>query len=80
VVVQAWAGVPCPLTTLESLLRERAGEAGYAGSFVAWWLHRLIFFDAPPWLFTLAYSAFAALVAATWHWCRPRPLRWNGRA
>lgn len=72
VVLQAWAGVLCPLTILENRLRLQAGEAGYSGSFITHWLHRLIFFDAPPWVFTAAYSAFGALVVATWFWGRPR--------
>lgn len=72
VVLQAWAGVLCPLTILENALRLRAGEAGYSGSFITHWLHRLIFFDAAPWVFTVAYSAFGALVLATWYWGRPR--------
>lgn len=71
VVVQAWAGVLCPLTILENALRVRAGEVAYAGSFVAHWLHALIFYDAPGWVFTVAYSGFAAVVAATWYWGRP---------
>lgn len=72
VVLQAWAGVLCPLTILENRLRLQAGEAGYSGSFITHWLHRLIFFDAAPWVFTAAYSAFGALVVATWFWGRPR--------
>ncbi len=71
VVLQAWAGVLCPLTVLENALRQQAGETGYAGSFIAHWLHRLMFFDAPLWVFTLAYTVFAALVALTWYWGRP---------
>jgi hypothetical protein len=76
VVLQAWVGVLCPLTLLENALRLRAGEPAYAESFMAHWLHRLIFFDAPPWVFTVAYTVFAGLVAATWYWGRPvRPDR-----
>jgi len=32
------AGWPCPLTTLENALRERAGVAPYSGSFVGHYL------------------------------------------
>lgn len=66
VVVQAWLGQSCPLTTLESWLRARAGAAGYTSGFLAHWLQRLIFYDAPAWVFTLAYSLFAALVVGAW--------------
>lgn len=69
VAAQAWLGVVCPLTTLESWLRAQAGESGYQASFIEHWLHRLLFFDAPWWVFALAYSAFAVLVAlAWWRW------------
>jgi hypothetical protein len=71
VVLQAWLGVLCPLTVLENTLRRRAGEPGYAGSFIGHWLHQLIFYDAEPWVFTAAYTAFAAAVAATWIYGRP---------
>lgn len=75
VVAQAWLGVVCPLTTWEMALRERAGEAVYAGSFLAHWLGELLYYRAPPWVFALVYSLFALLVVATWVWVRPRPWR-----
>ncbi|MFA7346742.1 MAG: DUF2784 domain-containing protein [Desulfurivibrionaceae bacterium] len=33
-VVIEWADWICPLTPLENFLRERGGEAGYAGGFI----------------------------------------------
>lgn len=79
VVAQAWLGVLCPLTTLEMALRRRAGDAAYAGSFIAHWLEELLYFDAPAWVFTLCYTAFGLLVVASWLWVRPRaPLRRDG--
>jgi hypothetical protein len=71
VVLQAWLGILCPLTILENALRRRAGDVGYAGSFIQHWLHRLIFYDAATWVFTAVYTAFAALVVATWYFGRP---------
>jgi polyferredoxin len=71
VVLQAWLGVLCPLTILENALRRRSGEAAYAGSFIEHWLHRVIYYDAEPWVFTVTYSAFAGVVAATWYFGRP---------
>lgn len=65
VVVEAWAGVVCPLTTLEQALRKRAGESTYSGSFVANAVHDLLFFDLPEWCFTIIYTAFGLLVAST---------------
>lgn len=62
VVAQAWLGELCPLTTLESWLRVQSGAAPYEKSFIAHWVHRLIFFEAPLWAFTAAYTAFGLVV------------------
>lgn len=72
VTLQAWLGAVCPLTTWEMQLRELAGDSVYAGAFVAHWLQQLIYYRAPPWVFVLAYTLFAALVAASWIWVPPR--------
>ena len=72
VVLQAWMGVVCPLTTLENALRHRAGESVYPGSFIAYWVHDLLFVDAPPWVFTMAYSAFGILVVSVLLLAPPR--------
>ncbi len=75
IAAQAWLGELCPLTTLESWFRSRAGAPGYAKSFLEYWLQRAIFYDAPSWVFTLAYSVFAALVLAAWWYFPPRRRR-----
>lgn len=75
VVVQAWLGEVCPLTVLESWLRQQAGAAGYSGGFIQHWVHRVLFYDAPAWVFTLAYTLFGAAVAATWWRFPPRYTR-----
>jgi hypothetical protein len=72
IVAQAWLGKLCPLTTLEAWLRTQAGAPAYQGSFIEHWLQRLIYFDAPAWAFTLAYTVFAVLVAAVWWKYPPR--------
>lgn len=72
VAAQAWWGLVCPLTTLEMWLRHTAGEAAYGGSFVGHWLQRLLYWDAPGWAFTLAYTLFALAVAAAWWRYPPR--------
>ncbi len=72
VVVQALCGVICPLTILENWLRRGAGEATYPGSFVAYWAHHLLFYDAQPWVFTVGYCLFGAAVLATLFFCPPR--------
>jgi hypothetical protein len=72
VVLQAWLGKVCPLTTLESWLRFQSGATGYEQSFLEHWIQRLLFFEAPPWVFSAAYTAFAALVLLTWWRFPPR--------
>jgi len=66
VVLQAWMGLLCPLTVLENELRQRAGRSGYTESFVAHWLHEILFYQAAPWVFTAIYTVFGALVFLVW--------------
>lgn len=73
VVAQSWLGTICPLTIWENVLRQKAGDAVYAGAFVAHWLEALLYYRAPAWVFVLAYTLFGALVVASWFWVRPRP-------
>jgi len=83
VVLQAWLGVICPLTTWEMALREKAGGAVYSGSFVAHWLETLLYYQAPQWVFVVGYTVFGALVTASWFWVPPRRFvgaRANGAA
>jgi Protein of Unknown function (DUF2784) len=76
VASQAWLGQYCPLTTLESWLRIQAGSNAYQGSFIQHWLQRLIYFEAPLWVFAVVYTAFALLVL--WAWWRFPPRRHLG--
>jgi len=78
VVAEAWFGITCPLTTLEAKLRVRGGAPVYGGSgFIEHWLQRLLYYDAPAWVFTLGYTLFALLVVLVW-WRYP-PRRGGGR-
>ena len=77
VVLQPWFGIECPLTTLESTLREQAGQAGYGASFIQDWLYRLLYYRAEPVVFTLLYSLFGAAVVLVW-WFAP-PVRQRPR-
>ena len=72
VVVQSWLGLICPLTTIEMALRSRAGDTVYSGSFLSHWLENILYYQIPPWIFAVSYMAFAAVVAASWFWIRPR--------
>jgi hypothetical protein len=71
VMAESWLGIDCPLTTLEQWLRIRAGQARYDEDFIAHWVGKILFFQAPPWVFTSVYSAFALLVAISWISVRP---------
>jgi Protein of Unknown function (DUF2784) len=64
---EALVGVWCPLTVWEDALRGVHGEKG----FVARWIHRLMFYDLPEWVFTAAYVLFALVVVASWRFVRP---------
>ena len=66
VVAQAWLGITCPLTTLESWLRALSGTATYGEGFIQHWVQRILFYQAPAWVFALAYTLFGLLVAAVW--------------
>jgi Protein of Unknown function (DUF2784) len=69
---QALAGVICPLTTLENYLRMHAGQATYPGAFIGYWAHRLTFYHASPWVFTLGYTLFGLAVLGTFLLAPPR--------
>ena len=62
VVAESWLGITCPLTTWEKQLKEAAGETAYAGDFIAHWVHTVLFYRGPTWVFTLCYSLFALVV------------------
>lgn len=78
VVLQSWLGQICPLTTLEMWLRARAGASTYGGGFIEHWMQRLLYHDAPEWVFVLVYSLFGLLVAASWFYFPP--VSWRHRA
>ena len=66
VAVEAITGTMCPLTVWEDALRGRDTDAG----FIARWVHWVMFYTLPEWVFTLAYVIFALVVAATF-WLVP---------
>lgn len=72
VVAEAWLGIECPLTTLEAWLRLQAGQTVHGQGFIAHWVGRALFYEAPAWVFTLVYTAFGAAVAAAWWRWPPR--------
>jgi hypothetical protein len=62
-------GIACPLTVLEDWLR--TGSLEQQG-FIQRWVSRLLYYELPAWVFTLAYVAFALLVLLTWRLIPPR--------
>lgn len=61
VACEALIGMACPLTLWEDALRGMASDK----SFIARWVHQLMFYSAPEWVFTALYVGFALIVAAT---------------
>jgi hypothetical protein len=62
IAAESVLGIACPLTIWEDRLRGRQIATG----FIERWIDRLLFYEAPAWVFTAAYVAFAALVLLTW--------------
>jgi polyferredoxin len=58
---EALVGMACPLTVWEDMLRGGA----HPESFVGRWLRRLLFYQAPEWVFTSAYAAWAVATLLT---------------
>ena len=73
VCCEALIGTTCPLTIWENMLRAKGGESGYSSDFVGYWLDSLIFYQAPPWMFTTVYLTFGALVLVTFWFV---PMQW----
>ena len=61
VAVEALLGYACPLTIWEDLLRGGTRPE----SFVGRWVHRLLYYNAPEWIFTTLYAAWGLAVMVT---------------
>ena len=72
VVLQSWFDLVCPLTIWEMALRSKTGDAFYEGSFIAHWLHALLYYQAPSWVFVVCYTVFGGLALCSWFLVRPR--------
>jgi hypothetical protein len=72
VVLESWLNIPCPLTVWENRLRRSAGQDGYGKSFVEYWVHKIMYYEFPPWVFTVLYTAFGLAVLLTFVLGPPR--------
>ena len=61
IAAEALLGFACPLTIWEDLLRGGARPE----SFVGRWVYRLLYYNAPEWVFTTLYAAWAAATLLT---------------
>jgi len=68
VAAEALLGIACPLTVWEDVLRGAARPE----SFVGRWVQKLLFYDAPEWVFTTAYVAWTLATLATLKLVPPR--------
>ena len=68
VALEALAGIACPLTVWEDLLRGSLRP----GSFIGRWVHAMLYYRAPEWIFTTLYVAWAVASAATMCLVPPR--------
>ena len=64
---EALASVWCPLTVWEDALRGTRPET----SFIARWVHRILFYSFQESVFTVAYVLFALAVLATFRFVPP---------
>ena len=65
---EALIGMACPLTVWEDALRGGAR----AESFVGRWVRSILFYEAPEWVFTTAYAAWALATLLTLRFVPPR--------
>jgi Protein of Unknown function (DUF2784) len=56
IAAESLLGIACPLTVWEYDLRAEHSTHG----FIERWVDGILFYDAPPWVFTVAYVAFCA--------------------
>ena len=68
VAAEALAGLACPLTVWEDLLRGGVR----AESFIGRWVQQLLYYHAPEWVFTVAYVLWTAATLLTLWLVPPR--------
>jgi hypothetical protein len=80
VAVEALVGMFCPLTIWEYDLRHLAGQVTDRNlSFIARLMRMVIYYDLPPWIFSVIHISFGLLVVATFVFVPPRFRKRDGR-
>lgn len=72
IVVFPLTGGLCPLTELENWLRTQGGDEVYPGSFIAHWVHELLFVEVSSQVIAVSYCAFGVAVLLTFLLVPPR--------
>lgn len=62
VAAESLLGIACPLTVWEDALRAHRPGTG----MIERWVDGLLYYDFPAWVFAVAYTLFAAMVAIAW--------------
>jgi hypothetical protein len=75
VAAESVLGMMCPLTIWEGALRS---GPRHPNGFIAHWLHQLLFYDFPAWVFTVAYLLFFIIVVVTFYSVRPQVPKFPG--
>jgi uncharacterized protein DUF2784 len=68
VAVEALLGIACPLTVWEELMRGGVRPESFIGRMV----RSVLFYEAPEWVFTVAYVAWTLATLATLRLVPPR--------
>ena len=72
VALQAVVGVMCPFTVWENDLRLLgSGEQRYQGTFIEYWLHKVLYHDISLQTFAVVYGLFLICVVVTYILIRP---------
>jgi polyferredoxin len=73
VAAESALGIMCPLTTWEDAVRSSTATGPpRRNGFIAYWLHQLLFYELPDWVFIVAYILFFLLVVFTLYRVRPQ--------
>ena len=80
VLLETVFGIVCPLTDWEIQLRKLGGQVVYGDqTFMQYWIHKIMFFQLEPAIFTIIYSSFFTALVLSFIFVRPRLPGWLSR-